>query len=775
MKVITRSGIEEPMLFDKISDRLRQFVTDLDDCIDEVEITKNVVQRVYDGVTTSELDELTIQYCLQHAMDHPDYGKLASRVAIDNHHKDTDKDLLKVATTLYNNKDSNGKDAPLISDETYKIISTEHEALDRMLDFDRDFLIDCFGFKTLHQGYLLKTTDGVVVERPQHLWMRVALGIHSSDLQKVKETYDLMSQKYFIHATPTLFNAGTRFPQLSSCYLMGAEDSVEGLYKCLGDCAVISKFAGGIGVHLHDVRSKGSYIRSTAGTSHGLMPLLKTFNATSRHINQSGKRNGSFAMYLEPHHPDIIEFISAKKPQGNEDARARDLFYALWVSDLFMRRVEADDEWSVFDADVCKGLAGVHGEEYTKLYEDYESSGKAKSKFPARKIWNAIIESQIESGVPYMLYKDSANRKSNQQNLGTIRSSNLCAEIIEYSDSKEYAVCNLASVSLPMFVTDKKFDFNKLRSVVSVVTRNLNLVIDRSFYPLPETKLSNMRHRPMGIGIQGLADAFVLMGFAFDSPEAAQLNAKIFENMYFAAVEASMQVAKVSGPYESFQGSPMSKGQFQFDLWGVAPSDDLPWGELKESVAKFGVRNSLLLAPMPTASTSQIFGNNECIEPFTNNLYIRRTLAGEFIVANKHLMASLVDRGLWNDDIKNRLMFNKGSVRDIPGIPEDIKSLFKTAWEIKQKVVLDLAIARGPYVCQSQSLNLFVTSPTFNVLSSIHMYGWKKGLKTGSYYIRSKPAASAQNFTMDPGTEARLRVELQEANDARDECTLCSA
>jgi len=775
MKVITRSGVEEPMLFDKISDRLHKFVTDLDECIDEVEITKNVVQRIYDGVTTSELDELTIQYCLQHAMDHPDYGKLASRVAIDNHHKDTDESLLKVATTLYNNKDSNGELAPLISDELYETIATHHSLLDTFIDYGRDFLIDCFGFKTLHQGYLLKTTEGVVVERPQHLWMRVALGIHKDDLPRVKETYDLMSQKYFIHATPTLFNAGTRFPQLSSCYLMGAEDSVEGLYKCLGDCAVISKFAGGIGVHLHDVRSKGSYIHSTGGTSHGLLPLLKTFNATSRHINQSGKRNGSFALYLEPHHPDILEFISAKKPQGNEDARARDLFYALWISDLFMQRVEADADWSVFDPDVCKGLAGVHGDVYTKMYTDYEAAGKAKSTHPARKIWHAIIESQIESGVPYMLYKDSANRKSNQQNLGTIRSSNLCAEIIEYSDSKEYAVCNLASVSLPMFVTDKQFDYAKLRSVVGVMTRNLNLVIDRSFYPLPETKLSNMRHRPMGIGIQGLADTFVLMGYAFDSPEAAALNVKIFENMYFAAVEASMQVAMVSGPYASYVGSPMSKGQFQFDLWGVTPSDDLPWATLKESVLQFGVRNSLLLAPMPTASTSQIFGNNECIEPFTNNLYIRRTLAGEFIVANKHLMGALVKLGLWNEDTKNRLMFNKGSVRDIPGIPDDIKRLFKTAWEMKQKVILDLAVARGPYVCQSQSLNLFVTSPTFNVLSSIHMYGWKKGLKTGSYYIRSKPAASAQNFTMDPSTEARLRVELQEANDAREECALCSA
>lgn len=775
MKVITRSGVEEPMRFDKIADRLDQFTKDLHTVVDTADITRNVILRIYDGVTTTELDELTIQYCLQHALDHPDYGKLASRIAIDNHHKETSASFLSVCQMLMANKDLNGDSSSLICQDLMDIVSENHLQLESMIDYDRDFLIDCFGFKTLQRGYLLKT-GGVVVERPQHLWMRVSLGIHGADLEGAKETYDLMSQKYFIHATPTLFHAGSRYPQLSSCFLMGADDSVEGIYKALGDCAVISKHAGGIGVHLHDIRSQGGYIRSTGGTSHGLVPLLKTFNATSRHINQSGKRNGSFAMYLEPHHPDILDFIEAKKPQGNEDSRARDLFYALWISDLFMQRVEAGGKWSVFDADTCQGLSGVHGAEYTEMYEKFEAAGCAKATYGAREIWQAIIESQIESGVPYMLYKDSANRKSNQQNLGTIRSSNLCAEIIEYSDSKEYAVCNLASVSLPMFVSDGVFDFAKLRKVVSVVTRNLNLVIDKTFYPLPETRLSNLSHRPMGIGVQGLADTFVMMDFAFDSPEAAALNAKIFEHIYYAAVEASMHLAQVQGPYKSYAGSPMSKGQFQFDLWGESPPADseLDWDALRKHVAASGVRNSLLVAPMPTASTSQILGNNECIEPFTGNVYMRRTLAGEFIVANKHLTERLVSMGMWNADMKNRLLFHKGSVQNIPGIPDDVKRLFKTAWELKQKVILDLAVARGRYVCQSQSLNLFVTSPTFNVLSSIHMYGWRKGLKTGSYYIRSKPAASAQSFTLDPSTEAKLREELK-ASQGEQTCDTCSA
>ena len=775
MKVITRSGNEEPMQFDKIVERLNKFSGDLDNIIDTTVITKNVIQRIYDGIKTSDLDELTIEYCLQNAINHPDFGILASRVAIDNHHKDTNEDYEKVIDILWNNKDVHNVHSPLVSKELYEYVKNNLEIIHETLDYSRDFLLDCFGFKTLQRAYLLKV-KGCVMERPQHLFMRVAIGIHCGNFDKIKETYDLMSQKYFIHATPTLFHAGTPYPQLSSCFLMGMEDSVKGMYKTLGDCAVISKFAGGIGIWAHDIRSNGSYIRSTGGTSAGLMNLLQVYNATSRHINQSGRRNGSFAIYLEPHHPDIITFLDAKKPQGAENERARDLFYALWISDLFMKRVENDDLWSLMDPDECPGLSDVYGSKFEELYTQYENDKRYRKQVKARDIWLRIINSQIESGVPYMMYKDACNEKSNQKNVGTIKSSNLCTEIVEYSDSNEYAVCNLASVSLPMFVSngDKPtFDFNKFRSVIKVMTYNLNKVIDKNFYPLPETKVSNMRHRPIGLGVQGLADAYVLMGYSFDSPDAKKLNKEIFEHLYFAALECSNELSAKDGPYESWVGSPAQKGQLQFDLWGKEPVTDLPWKDLKENIVKDGLRNSLLVAPMPTASTSQILGNNECIEPYTSNLYLRRTLAGEFLVVNKHLLKELMELGLWNKDMKDKLMFYKGSVMNIPEIPEDVKSLFKTTWEIKQKVIIDQAVDRGVYICQSQSLNIHLENPTKNTLASVHFYGWKQGLKTGSYYIRGKPASTIQNFTLDPEVEKKLRDEMK--MNQPEECEACSA
>ena len=778
MRVITRSGNEEPMMFDKIVERLNKFSVGLNDTVDTTVITQKVIQRIYDRIKTSELDELTIEYCLQNSINHPDFSKLASRIAIDNHHKDTDSDYKKVVEELWNNNDVHNEHAPLVSEELYNYVIKNSVELQNIIDYERDFLLDCFGFKTLQKAYLLKK-NGVILERPQHLFMRVAIGIHCGDIDRIKQTYELMSQKYFIHATPTLFHAGTPFPQLSSCFLMGMEDSVKGMYKTISDCAVISKYAGGIGVWAHDIRSNGSYIRSTGGTSAGLLSLLQVFNSTCRHINQSGRRNGSFAIYLEPHHPDILTFLDAKKPQGAENERARDLFYAMWISDLFMKRVEANAEWSLMDPDECPGLSDVYGDKFEALYTKYETEGRQRSKIPARDIWNKIISSQIESGVPYMLYKDACNKKSNQQNVGTIKSSNLCTEIIEYSDSKEYAVCNLASISLPMFVKNDEevgtayFDFEHFRSVIKVMTYNLNRVIDKNFYPLPETERSNMRHRPIGLGVQGLADTYVLMDYTFDGDQAKKLNKEIFENLYYAALESSNDIASKDGPYESWEGSPAQKGKLQFDLWNVSPITELPWDDLKERIKKTGLRNSLLVAPMPTASTSQILGNNECIEPYTSNLYLRRTLAGEFLVVNKYLMDKLMKLGLWNQDMKNKLMYYKGSVKNIMEIPEHIRNLFKTTWEIKQKVIIDQSVDRGPYICQSQSLNIHLENPTFNTLSSMHLYGWKKGLKTGSYYIRGKPASSIQNFTIDPKIEAKLREEMLKSQD--DECVMCSA
>ena len=772
MKVLTRSGVCETMEFDKISERIAHFSSDLG-TIDPIDITREVVHRIYDGIETRDLDELSVDICLQKSLIHQDYSTLANRIAIDSHHKDTNSSFSQVVKELYSNRDTNGDISPLVSDELFELVSNNSENYDNLVCHERDFLLDCFGFKTLQRSYLLKVGDKVI-ERPQYMFLRVSIGIHGSDWKGTVETYNLMSQKYFIHATPTLFNSGTRFPQLSSCFLLGMEDSVKGMYKCLSDSAIISKYAGGIGIHAHEVRSKGAYIRSTGGTTAGLVPLLRTFNSTCRHINQGGKRNGSFAIYIEPHHPDIFEFLDAKKPHGNEEARARDLFYGLWISDLFMERVKSQETWSLFDSDRCPGLSDCYGKEYVELYNRYESEGKYSKQVPARDVWKAILHSQGETGGPYMLYKDSVNHKTNQKNIGVIKSSNLCCEILEYSDSKEYAVCNLASISLPMFVETQVFDYKKLREVVSVMTRNLNKVIDRTFYPLPETKVSNLRHRPIGLGVQGLADVFVKMGLTFESQEAQDLNTRIFENIYYAAVKTSVEIAEELGPYETFKGSPTSEGKFQFDLWGVSPvCDDLDWESLRTRMITFGLRNSLLVAPMPTASTSQILGYNECIEPFTSNLYLRRTLAGEFIVINKHLVSMLTDMGIWSQDIKDKLMFFKGSVQHISEIPQHIKDLFKTAWEIKQKTIIDLAVSRGPYVCQSQSMNVFFENPTSNQLSSMHFYGWKKGLKTGSYYVRSKPASASQNFTLAPQTEERLRKELKDQE--KGECLTCSA
>ena len=775
MEVVTRSGKREPVRFDKITDRIALLGEGLN--IDPAIIVQLTATRIANGISTRELDELTSNISLQKLLVHPDYGKLAARIAIDNHHKITCGKFGEVVNNLSTHKDALGYSAPLISQEIAELIKDQEKLnkIESWIDYTRDFRIDCFGFKTLERGYLLRS-QGVIQERPGDLFMRVALGIHGWDNEgaAAKETYDGMSLGYFIHATPTLFHSGTPYPQMSSCFLMGVEDSVQGIYKALGDAAMISKHAGGLGIHCHSIRGKGSYIRKTGGSSTGILPFLKVYNDTARYIDQGGgKRKGSFAMYLEPHHPDIIEFLSAKRPQGAEESRARDLFYALWISDLFMERVKEDKEWCLFCPDVTPGLADVYGDAYKELYLKYETEQRQIRKVRAREIWDAILESQIETGGPYMLYKDAANNKSNQKNYGTIKSSNLCCEVMEYSDHKEYAVCNLASLALPSFVKDSKFDFQSLRHHTAILVRNLNKVIDKNYYPLPETSISNLKHRPIGIGVQGLADTFVLMGAPFDSKEAKELNKEIFAAIYYAAVEESMELAKIHGPYESFGSSPASQGILQPHMWKLNDSKE----NLVNDVKKYGLRNSLLVAPMPTASTSQILGYNECIEPFTSNIYTRRTLAGEYVVVNKYLIEDLVKLGLWNEEMKQRIMFFKGSIQKIGNIPESIKNLYKTAWELKQKVIIDMAAERGAYICQSQSLNVFVEQPSAKVLNSIHFYGWSKGLKTGTYYIRSKPASSAQNFAMDPGLEKKILAEMAEEAVKREdtECLSCAA
>ena len=851
MKIINRHGISEDVDFNKITNRITNLNHEKSIC-DPIIIAQQVVSRIKDGATTSELDDLSSSLCIEMTDKHPDYGRLGATIAIDNHHKNTKECMLKVIETLYNNTDRNEEHAPIINDRIYKLVKENKDVINDMFDFDRDFLLDFFGMKTLQKSYLLRLSDGKIIERPQHLFMRVALAIHHDDFINVKETYDMMSNLLFIHATPTLFHAGCVYEQLSSCFLLITPDSVDGIYDTLKDVATISKWAGGIGKSISDVRAKNSYIRKTGGKGDGIMPLLKVENATARYINQSGKRLGSFAEYIEPWHADILTFLNAKKNHGNEDERARDLFYGLWIPDAFMRAVEKDDMWYLMCPDECQGLTEVYGEEFDKLYDEYILRKKYRKVMKARDLFFEITTSQKETGLPYMLYKDACNRKSNQKNKGTIKCSNLCTEIIEYSDEKEYAVCNLGSIALSKciwypevkfeslsiytipdcnwcllakglakqynintniivlegedkefvkqqygiktfpYILDCKeviggftefydmlrpyFDFDKLKDIVKVLTRNLNKIIDVNFYPLPQTKLSNMNNRPIGIGVQGLADIFIQLGIAFDSEEARELNRDIFENIYYYALETSCEIAKDDGVYPSYSGSPISKGIFQHDMW---KEDDkmgfetkLDWEKLRGNINEGGVRNSLLVAPMPTASTAQILGNNECFEPYTSNLYTRRTLSGEFLVANKWLYRDLINMGLWNDDMRDKLMYYRGSIQNIKGIPKRMKDLYKTAWEMKQKVLVDLAADRGVFIDQSQSLNVFMASPTHSTLTKYHIYAWKKGLKTGSYYIRSKPSVNSQQFTVDPGMKKRI---MEEEENNYETCEMCSA
>jgi ribonucleoside-diphosphate reductase alpha chain len=752
MQVIKRSGKKEDVSFDKITARVKKLCYNLDTrYVNYIEISKKVIQGLYDGVTTTELDNLAAETAATMAADHPDYAQLAARIAISNLHKNTDKSFAKTMKALYNYIDpKTGDKAGLISDEIHKIVWENKDQLDSAIIYDRDYNFDFFGFKTLERSYLLRM-NGEVVERPQHMLMRAAVGIHGEDIESAIETYRLMSDKWFIHATPTLFNAGTPKPQLSSCFLLSmTEDSISGIFETLTRCAKISQSAGGIGLSIHNIRAKGSYIKGTGGTSNGIIPMLRVYNDTARYVDQGGgKRKGAFAVYLEPWHADIFEFLDLKKNHGKEELRARDLFYAMWISDLFMERVKQDAEWSLFCPNECPDLFDTYGGEFEALYHKYEKEGKARKVVKAQDLWFAILESQIETGTPYILYKDAANRKSNQKNLGTIRSSNLCTEIMEYTSPDEVAVCNLASLSLPKFVKeDATYDFDELFNVSRIVTRNLNKIIDVNYYPIEEARNSNMRHRPIGIGVQGLADAFIMMRHPFDSEGAKQLNKDIFETIYFAALTESCAIAEKEGAYSTFEGSPASKGELQFDMWGVTPSDRWDWDGLRKKIKKHGLRNSLLLAPMPTASTSQILGNNECFEPYTANIYTRRTLSGEYIVVNKHLLKDLIRLGIWNDEMKHRLMAANGSIQSFDDIPQELKDMYKTVWEISQKVIIDMAADRGAFICQSQSMNLFVENPNFGKLSSMHFYAWQKGLKTGMYYLRSKAATDPIKFTV---------------------------
>ncbi|MFN7652450.1 MAG: ribonucleoside-diphosphate reductase subunit alpha [Cyclobacteriaceae bacterium] len=754
MLVLKRDGHRESVKFDKITARIEKLCYGLDPkFVNPVEVAMKVINGLYDGVSTVELDNLAAEIAASLTTRHPDFAKLAARIAVSNLHKVTSKSFSNTMKRLYTYVDpKTGENAPLISKETWKVIHENAAELDEAVIYDRDFSYDYFGFKTLERSYLMKI-DGKVVERPQHLLMRVAVGIHGEDIPAAIETYNLLSEKWFTHATPTLFNAGTPKPQLSSCFLLTMkDDSIDGIYDTLKQTAKISQSAGGIGLSIHNVRAKGSYIKGTGGTSNGIVPMLRNFDMTARYVDQGGgKRKGSFAIYLEPWHADVFDFLELKKNHGKEEMRARDLFYAMWIPDLFMKRIEDNEMWSLFCPNEAPGLADCWGEDFERLYEKYEKEGKYRKQVKAQDLWFEILEAQIETGTPYMLYKDAANRKSNQKHLGTIKSSNLCTEIIEYTSPDEVAVCNLASIALPKFVTeDGKFDHQKLYEITKVITRNLNKVIDVNYYPVIEAKNSNMRHRPIGIGVQGLADAFILLRMPFDSPEARGLNKDIHETIYFASMEASMELAKKDGAYETFKGSPISKGIFQFDMWGVTPdSGRWDWENLKREVKQNGARNSLLLAPMPTASTSQILGNNECFEPYTSNIYTRRTLSGEFIIANKHLMKDLISAGLWSETMRQKLIATNGSVQAIPEIPQNIKDIYKTVWEISQKAIIDMSADRGAYICQSQSLNIHLTDPNFGKLTSMHFYAWKKGLKTGMYYLRSTAAADAIKFTLD--------------------------
>jgi len=750
MYVIKRNGKEESVKFDKVTARLEKLSYSLSPLVDITSLAKKVIEGIHKGVLTTELDNLAAEIAASLTTTHPDYAILASRVAVSNLHKNTTKSFSQTMRKLYNYTDSvTGKKMPLIAEDVMKIIQENAEILDSTIIYDRDFAFDYFGFKTLEKSYLLRI-DGKVVERPQHMYMRVAVGIHKDDIDSVIATYNLMSERWFTHATPTLFNAGTPKPQMSSCFLLTMkDDSIDGIYDTLKQTAKISQSAGGIGLAVSGIRATGSYIAGTNGTSNGLVPMLRVFNDTARYVDQGGgKRKGAFAIYLEPWHADVFEFLNLRKNHGKEELRARDLFYALWICDIFMRRVEENGEWSLFCPNEAPGLQDTWGEEFEALYLKYEQEGRARKVIKAQELWFAIMEAQMETGTPYMLYKDAANRKSNQQNLGTIRSSNLCTEIIEYTSPDEVAVCNLASVALPRFVQEGKFDQQKLYEVVYQMTLNLNRIIDNNYYPVPEARNSNLRHRPIGLGVQGLADVFILLRLPFDCELARMLNKNIFETIYFAAMTASKDLAIQDGYYESFPGSPLSKGVFQFDMWNVQPGERWDWESLRAEVIKHGVRNSLLVAPMPTASTSQIFGNNECFEPYTSNIYTRRVLSGEFIIVNKHLLKDLIQLGLWDNDMKMRIIKANGSIQNIPEIPEDIKEIYRTVWEIKQRSLIDMAADRGAFICQSQSLNLFVDTASNSKLTSMHFYAWRKGLKTGMYYLRTQAAAQAVQFTV---------------------------
>ena len=810
MRVLKRDGNLEDMSFDKILIRVKKLGLETKIQINYSALVMKVIDQLYDKIPTTKIDELTAEQCASLSTQHPDYGVLAGRIVVSNHQKNTHNSFYIVMKLLYEFSDSRGNHTPLISKELFETTTIFRESIEFMINNNRDYLIDYFGFKTLERAYLFKINN-IVVERIQHMWMRVAIGIHGNNLNAVKETYDLMSQKYFTHATPTLFNAGTPRPQLSSCYLIAIEsDSLDGIYNTLHDCANISKWAGGIGLHIHNIRGSNSLIRGTNGQSTGIIPMLKVFNDTARFINQGGRRNGSFAIYLEPWHPDIEDFLDLKKNHGDEEMRARDLFYALWVPDLFMERIKENGKWSLFCPNTCPGLADVYGDEFITLYTQYENSDLATKTVNARDLWFKILDAQMETGTPYLLYKDAANTKSNQKNLGTIKSSNLCTEIIEYSDENETAVCNLASIALPAFVNQetKQFDYEKLHQVAKTVTYNLNRVIDINYYPTPKTRRSNLLHRPIGIGIQGLADTFIMMDIAFHSDAAKEINKFVFETIYHAALECSNEIAikryeesitlyfsvdsdvkpdeiiyksndlqfianevrslglEHLGAYSSFEGSPASQGILQFDMWNIDPSNKrYDWVLLKESIIKRGLRNSLLLAPMPTASTSQILGYNECFEPLTSNIYTRRTLAGEFVVANNYLMRELISLGLWNEKIKNNIIANKGSIQQLTIIPEHIRNKYKIVWEMPMKHLIDMSADRGAFICQSQSLNLWLEDPNYNTLTSMHFYSWKKGLKTGIYYLRRKAKHQAQQFTLEP----------EKSVNEHDICDMCSS
>ena len=751
MHVLKRDGRKEPVQFDKITARIKKLCYELHPAVDPVKVAMRVIEGVYDGVTTTELDNLAAEVAATNAVTHPDYASLASRIALSNLHKSTKKSFAETMEDLHNYIDPiTGQDASLVATDVIEIIREQAEFLDSQIIYDRDFNYDYFGFKTLERSYLLKI-NGKIVERPQHMLMRVAVGIHKDDMDAAVNTYNLMSDGWFTHATPTLFNSGTPKPQMSSCFLLTTqEDSISGIYDTLKQCAKISQNAGGIGLSIHDIRATGSYIKGTNGTSNGIVPMLRVFNDTARYVDQGGgKRKGSFAVYIEPWHADIFDFLELKKNHGKEEQRARDLFYALWIPDLFMKRVEENGDWTLMCPNECPGLSDTHSADFEALYTKYEAEGKGRKTIKAQELWFKVLESQIETGTPYMLYKDAANSKSNQQNLGTIKSSNLCTEIIEYTAPDEVAVCNLASVALPKYVKNGTFDHDKLFEVTYQVTRNLNRIIDRNYYPIPEARNSNMRHRPIGLGVQGLADVFILMRHPFDSDEARALNREIFETIYYAACTASKDMAKEEGAYESFKGSPASEGKLQFDLWGVTPTDRWEWNVLKEEIKEHGLRNSLLLAPMPTASTAQILGNNECFEPYTSNIYTRRVLSGEFIIVNKHLLRDLTKLGLWDDDMKNRIISANGSIQNINEIPDNLKALYRTAWEIPQRALIDMSADRGAFICQSQSLNVFMENVNTAKLTSMHFYAWKQGLKTGMYYLRTKAATDAIKFTVD--------------------------